>query len=295
MKLTRTLWLLLGMGFSFVACNDSSDDEVDNEIIQQYLQDNNLTANLHGSGVFYIPLQTVSNGKAVTENSIVSMYFTLSLLDGTVLDDHQEQDGQPKRLLQSIDTTIPAGIFFGLSVMSVGETYQHIIPSRLAFGNQQGANIPPNAILICTIEVVDVFTPEELTEKEKEEIDAAIVSENLGTFEAQESGLYYQKVQSGNGTKPTDGSDVTVAYTGTFLDGAEFDSGDSFPFTLGEGAVIEGFDEGVRLMEYGETAKIILPSSLAYGASFFVIPESVSAVAIPPFSIIMFEITLREP
>ncbi len=69
-------------------------------------------------------------------------------------------------------------------------------------------------------------------------------------------------VQAKNGDK------VKVHYTGKLEDGSVFDSsgGDSpLEFTLGQGQVIPGFDQGVLGMEPGESKVLNIPVDQAYG------------------------------
>ena len=57
-------------------------------------------------------------------------------------------------------------------------------------------------------------------------------------------------------------------YTGTFDDGAVFDSspeGEPLEFTVGEGEVIPGFDKAVDGMSEGETRTVSIPPDEAYG------------------------------
>lgn len=64
------------------------------------------------------------------------------------------------------------------------------------------------------------------------------------------------------------GDRVKVHYTGTFDDGVKFDSSegkDPIEFTLGEGQVIKGFEEGILGMEEGEEKDIKLTPEKAYG------------------------------
>ena len=62
---------------------------------------------------------------------------------------------------------------------------------------------------------------------------------------------------------------VTVHYSGYLLDGKKFDSsldkGEPFPFILGNGYVIEGWDEGVLGMKPRGRRKLIIPSHLGFG------------------------------
>ena len=54
------------------------------------------------------------------------------------------------------------------------------------------------------------------------------------------------------------------------MDGTVFDSSvqrnEPIAFTLGEGQVIKGWDEGIAAIEVGGKATLMIPSWLAYGA-----------------------------
>jgi FKBP-type peptidyl-prolyl cis-trans isomerase FkpA len=66
---------------------------------------------------------------------------------------------------------------------------------------------------------------------------------------------------------------VSVKYRGTDFDGRTFDTNmdssfhhtDPYKFYVGTGSVIQGFDEGIRLLKKGTTAKIYIPAVLGYG------------------------------
>jgi peptidylprolyl isomerase len=64
------------------------------------------------------------------------------------------------------------------------------------------------------------------------------------------------------------GDTVRVHYTGTLDNGEQFDSSrgtDPLTFTLGEGAVIQGFDDAVDGMTIGESKRVKIPAAEAYG------------------------------
>ena len=64
------------------------------------------------------------------------------------------------------------------------------------------------------------------------------------------------------------GDTVRVHYTGTLENGEQFDSSrgtDPLTFTLGEGAVIQGFDDAVYGMAVGESKRVTIPAAEAYG------------------------------
>ena len=94
----------------------------------------------------------------------------------------------------------------------------------------------------------------------------------------------------GNGREARTGDAVSVQYTGTLLDGTKFDSsydhgGDPFKFTLGQGQVIKGWDEGVVGMKVGGKRRLRIPSDLAYGARG-------SPPTIPPGAALVFDVEL---
>jgi FKBP-type peptidyl-prolyl cis-trans isomerase len=96
-------------------------------------------------------------------------------------------------------------------------------------------------------------------------------------------------VKKGSGAEALDGKKVTVHYTGTLENGTKFDSsrdrGSPFPFVLGSGMVIAGWEQGVKGMKVGGIRKLVIPPNLAYGN------RSVGGV-IPPNSTLLFEIEL---
>eukprot|EP01054_Gregarina_sp_Poly1_P000458 Gregarina_sp_Poly_1__457@NODE_110_length_13975_cov_113_221887_g97_i0_p6_GENE_NODE_110_length_13975_cov_113_221887_g97_i0NODE_110_length_13975_cov_113_221887_g97_i0_p6_ORF_typecomplete_len290_score55_93FKBP_C/PF00254_28/2_7e32FKBP_C/PF00254_28/6_2e03TPR_19/PF14559_6/0_21TPR_19/PF14559_6/4_4e05TPR_16/PF13432_6/0_071TPR_16/PF13432_6/0_00061TPR_9/PF13371_6/1_7e06TPR_2/PF07719_17/0_12TPR_2/PF07719_17/8_3e02TPR_2/PF07719_17/0_014TPR_11/PF13414_6/0_011TPR_11/PF13414_6/1_1e02TPR_11/PF13414_6/54TPR_11/PF len=91
------------------------------------------------------------------------------------------------------------------------------------------------------------------------------------------------------GETPPVGSEVTVHYAGTLLDGTEFDSSysrkDPFVFTIGEGQVIKGWDVGVASMCKGEVADLLIQPDFAYG-------ENGSPPTIPPNAVLKFKVEL---
>lgn len=83
-------------------------------------------------------------------------------------------------------------------------------------------------------------------------------------------------VVAGTGAEAVAGKTVTVHYTGWIYDehtadhhGRKIDSsrdrGSPFPFVLGAGAVIEGWDQGIAGMKVGGRRTLIIPPELAYG------------------------------
>jgi FKBP-type peptidyl-prolyl cis-trans isomerase FkpA len=98
------------------------------------------------------------------------------------------------------------------------------------------------------------------------------------------SELQIETLKPGTGAEAKAGDRVMVHYVGTLTDGKKFDSsrdrGEGFRFTLGQGQVIQGWDQGVAGMKVGETRKLTIPPALGYGARGFppVIPANATLV-----------------
>jgi FKBP-type peptidyl-prolyl cis-trans isomerase FklB len=82
------------------------------------------------------------------------------------------------------------------------------------------------------------------------------------------SGLQYKVEKEGTGKKPDSASMVTVHYTGTLLDGTEFDSSvkRGQPATFPVTGVIPGWTEALLMMKEGSKWKLWIPAKLGYGA-----------------------------
>ena len=83
------------------------------------------------------------------------------------------------------------------------------------------------------------------------------------------SGLQYIDLVVGLGVPVTAGQTVSVHYVGSRQNGDVFDTsltrGTPFEFTLGQGEVIQGWDEGVAGMREGGRRRLIIPADMAYG------------------------------
>jgi FKBP-type peptidyl-prolyl cis-trans isomerase FklB len=103
------------------------------------------------------------------------------------------------------------------------------------------------------------------------------------------SGLQYEVIKMGTGQKPTQNSTVKVHYTGTLIDGTEFDSSvkRNEPAQFPVSGVIPGWTEALQLMPVGSKFKLYIPENLAYGANK-------AGDVIKPFSTLIFEVELLE-
>ena len=106
-----------------------------------------------------------------------------------------------------------------------------------------------------------------------------------------ESGMLYEVVEQGDGAKPSSAnSTVVVHYTGTLIDGTEFDSSvkRGQPATFALNQVIKGWTEGLQLMNAGSKYRFYIPPELAYGS------DARPGSPIGPNSTLIFDVELIE-
>ena len=94
----------------------------------------------------------------------------------------------------------------------------------------------------------------------------AFAKKNNINYIKDPSGLWYEIITPGTGTKPRSTSTVSAAYIGTFMNEKIFDS-TSKPIDFRLDGVIQGWTIGLQLIAPGGEIKLIIPSSLGYGPS----------------------------
>lgn len=127
----------------------------------------------------------------------------------------------------------------------------------------------------------------------------ALADKNLGLAQAYlaenkkkkgvkttDSGLQYEVLKKGKGSKPKVTDKVEVNYHGTLIDGRIFDSsinrGQTATFPIN--GVIKGWQEAIPMMKKGAKWRITIPPELAYGTQ--------GRPGIPPNSALIFEVEL---
>jgi FKBP-type peptidyl-prolyl cis-trans isomerase FkpA len=100
------------------------------------------------------------------------------------------------------------------------------------------------------------------------------------------SGLQYKVITPGAGEHPKPTDQVSVNYTGTLLDGSEFDASAKHggPAKFPVNGVIPGWQEALVLMKPGAKYQLWIPPKLAYDLD--------SPPMIPPGSLLKFEVEL---
>ncbi len=229
------------------------------------------------SGLQYYDI-TEGEGDMPVEGQEVVVNYVAWLQDGEkFIASSANQGGEPLTFAIGSDTVFP-GWDEGVSTMQKGGKRLLVIPPDLALGAEGGGSIPPNSTLLMEIELIDILPivlPTAVDEAD---------------FTTTDSGLMYYDIVEGDGEEATEGSSVTVNYTGWLTNNVKFDSsldsGQPFTFTLGTGGVIAGWDEGVVGMKVGGKRQLVIPAELGYGET--------GGGIIPPNATLIFEVELLE-
>jgi len=165
------------------------------------------------------------------------------------------------------------GIFASVAAMALVLAFIRFDVSELAFWG--GAERQQGSVITVT----------ENEDKEAARTDAIT---EAATKSGKLEKLVIEDVILGEGPAAQSGDTVTVHYEGRTQDGVRFDSsydrGEPFTFTLGEGRVIEGWEEGVPGMKVGGKRILVIPSDLAYG--------NAQVGPIAPNSVLVFSVEL---
>ena len=273
---------------------------MESALIEQYIADNKLIIEKDASGIYYSTIKKGKGGSA-SAGDFATLEITAKAINAQKDFINSKKEGKP------IDFEVGTGqlgIGFetGIAKMKIGEVAMIIVPFNLAFGAQgMQRYIEPYATIVFEIKMLSISTADEIKAKRDKEAKNAMAKSNAAvkdylkankiTAKPTASGLYFVETVEGSGKQAVAGKKVKVHYTGTLLNGTKFDSsldrGQPFEFTLGQGQVIRGWDEGVALMKEGGKATLIIPSDLGYG------PRGAGA-SIPPNATLVFEVELLE-
>ncbi len=267
-----------------VAEQEQLNDEAE---IQNYITQAKLVNMLKTADGMYYSIKPSGVTKVAVANDLVTLSYKLYLLDGTLVDSTNAPAKQFKSIVYGVSQTIFTPI---IQLMKEGDKGTFLLPSSLGFGSTSIGNVPANASLRAEVEVVSI----------RNETEQITDMKNLYGFKKPEmtsSGMVFEKtLESTTETAlVSTGKTVTVKYLGRLGYGtvkvdattnklvfdSKFGEG-QFAFITGTSQVIKGFEEAVLKMKLNEKAKIILPSSIAYGAN--------GNATIPGYSPLYFEI-----
>lgn len=144
----KLIVLLLAVTFGLTACNKDGDYEaqleIDKGIIEDYLDNNGLTAQSTTQGLYYI-IDNQGTGDQPNINSIVTVRYTGKFLNGSVFD-----SGTISYSLASLIE----GWQIGIPLFNAGGSGTLFVPSGLGYGTTGSGSIAPNTVLIFDMELI---------------------------------------------------------------------------------------------------------------------------------------------
>lgn len=227
----------------------------------------------------------ITHGQTVLIN--VKTWLNDSLIQSTVRD-----NGGPREFTipdsSAMKGKVPA-VFEALLFLANGDSATVLQPVDSVMARGIPKDFGEVKEIRFEVKVIDILTPEKIKEREAEAEKkmeavkgegiaiAAMVKSTLDDYKAKklgdklqktESGLEYVLLEKGSGAPIKDGDSVPTNYfgvlksTGTMFDNS-FDRGGPAPFTVG--ALVPGFNEGMKMLNRGGKAILFIPYALAYG------------------------------
>ena len=190
-----------------------------------------------------------------------------------------------------------------LSLMHIGDSASFKLNASIFYTQTKKQDVPLNVKqddqITFYVKLLRVISHEQFDkELEKKKIPDTVEQEQTLlesylktsgiTVEPINSGLYFVEDIEGKGEKAKIGSQVTLHYSGYYINGKSFSStyemGKPFTFILGKDELINGFQEGILMMQKKGRYTLVIPSHLAYGSE--------GNSTIPPNKTLIFEIDI---
>jgi FKBP-type peptidyl-prolyl cis-trans isomerase len=172
-------FLLLIIAIAFTACDKECTNEFgecpekqlkeDLAIIESYLEDNNLEAEVHSSGLHYI-IEEEGTGEMPNTGQQVVVDYVGRFLDGRVFDTsidsiakaegiyNEQRPGGYEPIQFTLGTNnIIQGWNIGISLLNEAGGAKLILPSYLGYGSKGSAGgIPGNTVIMFEVELKDI-------------------------------------------------------------------------------------------------------------------------------------------
>ena len=264
--------------------------------LKAYIEKENVSVTPDESGIYIIPLEN-GKGRCPMKGEKVELDFDACLLNGQSIGSTLGQNEKFSFILGE-GAVIP-GWEAIVPKMHLGERVRAIIPAEMAYGERQVDNIPPYSNLVYDIKLLKIMTKEEVAkqvEAERQALKASSEQQFREYLKANDitehtaSGLYYSKSLVTGGATPEKGQKVRIKFVASFLDGTPLGDSDQlgglYEVEYGKRSVLPGLDEGIGMMHVGESARFVLPYTLAYGERPY--------GNIPAYSNLVFDVDLVE-
>lgn len=253
-------------------------EELDEENIQSYIRQNNLTVMRYKETNLYYQVLEPGTGRDIDFREQYPIVYTIRSLDGNYASNdtlniaNRYADylgyfpfGSASANDPVVERTEDLKEVIKEVLQKTNGKIRIIVPSRLLnYGGRNGVpslGILPNSSMDYVIHIHDNFE-----DYEDAVIQGMITNAGLdiADFEKTESNIYYNIIAFGDGDVITADSTVSATYTLRDPAGEIRDSGEEVSFNL-NGGVIRGWSEILPLVRKGGKIRFFLPSPTAYG------------------------------
>lgn len=307
--------IIIMLALAFTACSEDEEKSklekqkaFDDQLIADYLSDNNITAEKDSYGIYYEKLSENPGGKSVEINDILEVYFRITTLDGQILEAKLRENSNPLKFRHVQEGLYPVGINIGAGYMRTGEKYKFYIPSYLGLESFYNERIAPNTILIAEVELVNILSDQEQFDLEIDSITNYLKANGITDYDQYSNGLIKRTLSSGSGSfSPVENNKILAILKRKYLNGTETrlpnDNGDDITeLKMGE-AMTNGLEMGLSVMVEGEKSEVFVPSYLAFDSYTQVFPTKfrsdflvnhLNYQDLEPFAIIKYEIEIKD-
>jgi FKBP-type peptidyl-prolyl cis-trans isomerase FkpA len=237
---------------------------------------------------------------------VIEVHIFQKLGDSLLMNSYNNNGGKPVPVMLQAPS-IKGDLMGGIVKMKVGDSTLFKIPLDTLVarsGQPRPEWVKKNADILWGVKLVSIKSKAEVEAAQNAELKAQsetddkllqeyFAANNIKDAKKTASGLYYVVTKKGEGPMLMAGQKATVNYTGRNMQGEKFDSNvdpafnhvTPFEFGVGQHQVIQGWDEGVALMNKGMQATFYIPSGMAYGSR-------ARSEQIPANAILIFDIEL---
>lgn len=252
------------------------------------------------NGLYYRFHQRNATGAAPKNNDFMKVSMTCYLHDTLYYDWNKANNEVYTQLSRS---KFAGDLQEAYAMLHVGDSASFYIKAdsvavRYYGQNPAAVGLTPDDYLRYEVKLLDIKTREEFQadiDRMKEQMMAAskasferYIKENGISVNPSETGVYVVTKEAGKGRCPVKGEKVELDFELKLMDGtvigSTYGQEGKFSFVLGEGFVIDGWEEVVPKMHLGERVQAIIPFDMAYGEH--------SVDAIPAYANLVYDMKL---
>ena len=290
--------------FALASCEDSDYTSPSNRILEEndslisiYLKNNSITEyETLRKGLYVQVLDTLvsETRESIDEGDTLGISYKIFDIKGNLVSANTKPDGE-KDVLPIIfknGRIYPSAIYAGINNRKKGDKIRIMAASSYAYADLgfsiNGKEIEINQPVVIELELNEISVDEINTLDDrlaKEEFDE-VVKDPKFTYLPFSEASRIKGFRIFEGAEKEDkvktGSKVATTYEGKLLNGLTFDKTTNdttavsdttqrviyqyYKFDFNTGNVIKGWDIAFKEMNVGDSAVVIIPSSLAYGA-----------------------------